>query len=49
MIPLLLHRCEGGAAQLGAAEPGLPGPFGTGWPADEPEPDEDAAAGEEAE
>ncbi|MFC6367197.1 MULTISPECIES: hypothetical protein [Actinomycetes] len=33
------HRIKGGAAQLGAAGPGLPGPFGI-WPA-EPEADEE--------
>ncbi|KFG71155.1 hypothetical protein [Streptomyces mutabilis] len=27
------HRLKGGAAQLGATGPGLPGPFGI-WPAD---------------
>ncbi|MFE7528953.1 hypothetical protein ACFU7Y_25035 [Kitasatospora sp. NPDC057542] len=25
------HRLKGGALQLGAEQPGLPGPFGT-WP-----------------
>lgn len=28
------HRLKGGAAQLGATGPGLPGPFGV-WPADD--------------
>ncbi|MBZ3918157.1 hypothetical protein [Streptomyces acidiscabies] len=28
------HRLKGGAVQLGAIGPGLPGPFGV-WPADD--------------
>jgi hypothetical protein len=34
------HRLKGGAVQLGAAAPGLPGPFGT-WPPDGVLDDED--------
>ncbi|CAM5561691.1 hypothetical protein BOQ63_007055 (plasmid) [Streptomyces viridifaciens] len=39
------HRLKGGALQLGAEEPGLPGPFGTWTDSDdrehkEPEADE---------
>lgn len=34
------HRLKGGAAQLGATGPGLPGPFGV-WPADDHQDDED--------
>ncbi|MEU7183679.1 MULTISPECIES: hypothetical protein [Streptomyces] len=34
------HRLKGGAAQLGATGPGLPGPFGA-WPADDHQDDED--------
>ncbi|WP_332758408.1 hypothetical protein [Streptomyces sp. MT206] len=34
------HRLKGGAAQLGAAGPGLSGPFGI-WPADDHQDDED--------
>lgn len=34
------HRLKGGAAQLGATGPGLPGPFGV-WPADSDSDDED--------
>lgn len=33
MIRAHHYRLKGGAAQLGATGPGLPGPFGT-WPAD---------------
>ena len=34
------HRLKGGAAQLGATGPGLPGPFGI-WPADGGRDEED--------
>ncbi|MYT25021.1 hypothetical protein GTW69_32905 [Streptomyces sp. SID7760] len=34
------HRLKGGAVQLGAAGPGLSGPFGI-WPADDHQDDED--------
>ncbi len=34
------HRLKGGAMQLGATGPGLPGPFGV-WPADDHQDDED--------
>jgi hypothetical protein len=39
------HRLKGGAAQLGATGPGLPGPFGV-WPADDHQDDEDQEHGD---
>ncbi|NUR27404.1 MAG: hypothetical protein HOV83_16420 [Catenulispora sp.] len=38
------HRLKGGAAQLGATGPGLPGPFGT-WPTEPEADDEDQEHG----
>ncbi|MEV0536835.1 hypothetical protein [Kitasatospora sp. NPDC050463] len=38
------HRLKGGALQLGAEEPGLPGPFGTWTDRDGQEPQETEAA-----
>ncbi|MFD5433219.1 hypothetical protein ACFWJ4_13775 [Kitasatospora sp. NPDC127067] len=34
------HRTKGGAPQLGAEEPGIPGPFGTRPDQDDPEAEE---------
>ncbi|WP_158516542.1 hypothetical protein [Kitasatospora sp. MBT66] len=45
MIPSL-HRMKGGALQLGAEEPGLPGPFGAWSDDDGQEPQEAVAAGQ---
>ncbi|MDX3761796.1 MULTISPECIES: hypothetical protein [Streptomyces] len=42
MIPGL-HRLKGGALQLGADEPGLPGPFGAWTDQDDPEDEHDPA------
>ncbi|MFH0246422.1 hypothetical protein ACGRHY_29285 [Streptomyces sp. HK10] len=41
------HRLKGGAAQLGAAGPGLPGPFGI-WPVGPEADDEDQELGHRA-
>ncbi|MFJ5738279.1 hypothetical protein [Streptomyces microflavus] len=40
------HRMKGGALQLGAEEPGLPGPFGAWADENGQEPQETVAAGQ---